>query len=597
MPLSWNEIRDRATQFGKNWAGVSSEQAEAQSFWNEFLQVFGVDRRRVAVFEKKVAKFSGKPGRIDLFWPGVLLAEHKSAGRDLAAAFDQATDYFADLKPRETPRYVIVSDFTRIRLHDLDEGSEVEVPLAELPKQIKHFGFIAGYQVQQLKPEDPVNLKAAEKMGRLHDLLKEAGYDGHALELLLVRLLFCLFADDTGIFQPAQSFQEWLDARTAEDGSDLGSKLAEAFQVLNTPNEKRLKTRDEQLAAFPYVNGKLFSEPLPIAAFDSNMRETLLDACALDWGKISPAIFGGLFQSIMDAKARRNLGAHYTSEANILKLIKPLFLDELWAEFERIKHNRNKLFEFHKQLRQLNFLDPACGCGNFLVVAYRELRLLELELLRATRQSGQMDLDVHSLIALDVDQFHGIEIEEFPAQIAQVALWLTDHQMNLRVSQEFGLYYARIPLKSAANIVHGNALRMDWAEVVPPQRLDFILGNPPFLGKQYQSAAQKADLAAVYGQAKGAKELDFVAAWYVKAARYISSSRPHPNPSPRGRGARKLQLVVGFVVRLCLPIPSPRASRWRCCGHSSSRWACTYISPTAPSNGVMKPAARRLCIA
>ena len=530
MPLSWNEIRDRAARFAKDWAGVTSEQAEAQSFWNDFLQVFGVDRRRVAVFEKKVAKFSGKPGRIDLFWPGVLLAEHKSAGKDLDAAFDQATDYFAQLKPREVPRYVIVSDFEHIRLYDLETDTTVDVALADLPKQIRHFGFIAGYQVQQIKPEDPVNLKAAEKMGRLHDQLKAAGYEGHALELLLVRLLFCLFADDTGIFQPAQSFQEWLDSRTAEDGSDLGGKLAEAFQVLNTPQEKRLKHRDEQLAAFPYVNGKLFQETLPIAAFDSAMRETLLDACALDWGKISPAIFGGLFQSIMDAKARRNLGAHYTSEANILKLIKPLFLDELWAEFQRIRHNRNKLFDFHKRLRQLNFLDPACGCGNFLVVAYRELRLLELEILRASRESDQLSLDVNSLIRLDVDQFHGIEIEEFPAQIAQVALWLTDHQMNMRIGEEFGMYFARIPLKSAANIVYGNALRMDWADVVPPNRLSYILGNPPFLGKQYQSADQKADLASVYGNAKGAKELDLVAAWYVKAARYISGHH-HPRHS------------------------------------------------------------------
>lgn len=524
MPLSWNEIRDRAARFAKDWAGVTSEQAEAQSFWNDFLQVFGVDRRRVAVFEKKVAKFSGKPGRIDLFWPGVLLAEHKSAGKDLDAAFDQATDYFAQLKPREVPRYVIVSDFEHIRLYDLETDTTVDVALADLPKQIRHFGFIAGYQVQQIKPEDPVNLKAAEKMGRLHDQLKAAGYEGHALELLLVRLLFCLFADDTGIFQPAQSFQEWLDSRTAEDGSDLGGKLAEAFQVLNTPQEKRLKHRDEQLAAFPYVNGKLFQETLPIAAFDSAMRETLLDACALDWGKISPAIFGGLFQSIMDAKARRNLGAHYTSEANILKLIKPLFLDELWAEFQRIRHNRNKLFDFHKRLRQLNFLDPACGCGNFLVVAYRELRLLELEILRASRESDQLSLDVNSLIRLDVDQFHGIEIEEFPAQIAQVALWLTDHQMNMRIGEEFGMYFARIPLKSAANIVHGNALRMDWADVVPPNRLSYILGNPPFSGAMVISAQARRDMQHALADIPGGGVLDFVACWYWSAAKFASGS-------------------------------------------------------------------------
>ena len=226
-------------------------------------------------------------------------------------------------------------------------------------------------------------------MGKLHDRLKASGFDGHPLELLLVRLLFCLFAEDTGIYQPAGSFRLWIDERTAPDGSDLGPQLAQFFQVLNTPEDKRSKNLDEQLNAFPYVNGKLFEETLPIAAFDAAMRDALLDCCALDWAAISPAIFGALFQSIMDGKARRNLGAHYTSEENILKLIKPLFLDELRAEFQRVRSNKNKLFEFHKKLRTLTFFDPACGCGNFLVIAYRELRALELDVLRASHDSSQ----------------------------------------------------------------------------------------------------------------------------------------------------------------------------------------------------------------
>jgi type I restriction-modification system DNA methylase subunit len=268
-------------------------------------------------------------------------------------------------------------------------------------------------------------------MGKLHDALKASGYTGHALEVLLVRLLFCLFADDTGIFQPAQALRTFIEERTAQDGSDLGSRLAQLFQTLNTPDgaagvgnaaSKRSQALDEQVAAFPYINGKLFEEPLPMADFTTAMREALLDACALDWSGISPAIFGSLFQSIMDDKARRNLGAHYTSEENILKLIKPLFLDELWAEFEKVKGNKNRLFEFHKKLRTLTFFDPACGCGNFLVISYRELRELELAVLRASDTSGQQTLDVHSLIGVNVDQFYGIEIEEFPAQIAQVAL-------------------------------------------------------------------------------------------------------------------------------------------------------------------------------
>lgn len=532
MPLSWNEIKDRALAFSREWAGESREHAEDRSFWDGFFNVFGITRRRVASFQEPVKKLGGAQGFIDLFWKGELIVEHKSRGKSLDKAYSQALDYFSGLAERDLPKRVLVSDFERIRLYELDTGAQHEFPLAELHKNVGRFAFIAGYSTQQLAPEDPVNRRAAERMGRLHDALKAGGFTGHALEVLLVRLLFCLFAEDTGIFQPRKAFQDWVENRTAPDGSDLGPLLARFFQVLDTPENQRGHALDEQLAAFPYVNGALFAERLPIADFDRATREALLDACALDWSQISPAIFGALFQSIMDAKARRNLGAHYTSERNILKLIRPLFLDELRAEFERVKGNRNRLFEFHKKLRGLTFLDPACGCGNFLVVAYRELRLLELEVLRAARTSGQLALDVHSLVQLDVDQFHGIEIEEFPAQIAQVALWLTDHQMNLRVSEEFGLYFARIPLRTSPHIVHGNALRMDWSEVLPAERCSYVMGNPPFVGAKFMDDAQRADTAAVFAGIDNAGLLDFVAAWYVQAARYIS-------PLPRaGAGVR-----------------------------------------------------------
>ena len=391
---------------------------------------------------------------------------------------------------------------------------------------------MAGYKALEIKPQDPVNIKAAERMGRLHDALKASGYVGHPLEVLLVRVLFCLFADDTGIFQPAQSFRTFVEERTAVDGSDAGSRLGQLFQVLNTEDAKRSKALDEQLAAFPYVNGKLFSEVLPMADFTSAMREALLDACVLDWSAISPAIFCSLFQSIMDEKARRDLGAHYTSEENILKLIKPLFLDDLWAEFEKVKRQRNKLFEFHTKLRMLTFFDPACGCGNFLVISYRELRELELAVLRASRDVADarserlFSANLHLQINMDVDQFFGIEIEEFPAQIAQVALWLMDHQMNLRVSEEFGLYFARIPLRTSPHIVHGNALRLNWDEVLPAERCSFVLGNPPFVGKKEQSTQQKSDLAPVFAPINGSGVLDLVAAWYVKAANYIHVDGP-----------------------------------------------------------------------
>ena len=545
MPLSWNEIKSRAITFSKAWSTETSERAESQTFWNAFFHIFGIERRRVASFEQQVsiarAGHKLKHGRIDGFWKGVLLIEHKSAGQSLDRAFKQAVDYFDGIAERDLPRHVLVSDFTRLRLSDFDTGDEIEFALKDLHKHIRRFGFIAGYQVQQIKPQDPVNIRAAEQMGKLHDALKASAYGqydgptgapGHALEVLLVRLLFCLFADDTGIFQPAQSFRAWIEERTAQDGADLGPQLAQLFQVLNTPEDKRSRALDEQVQAFPYVNGKLFNEALPLAAFTSAMRESLLDACAIDWSGISPAIFGALFQSIMDAKARRNLGAHYTGEGNILKVIKPLFLDELWAEFERIKGNRNRLFEFHKKLRTLNFFDPACGCGNFLVITYRELRLLELEVLRAAYKDGQQLLDIHQRLLVDVDQFHGIEIEEFPAQIAQVALWLMDHQMNVLAGEQFGLYFARIPLKATPHIVHGNALRLEWEEVLPASQCSFMLGNPPFVGAKFMDEAQRADAQAVFDGVANGGLLDLVAAWYVKSARYAKQGAS-ASESPR----------------------------------------------------------------
>ncbi len=523
MPLSWNEIRARALTFSNEWGDESSEGAEAKSFWDGFFNIFGVSRRRIASFEKHVKKIDGRDGYIDLLWKGVLLIEHKSRGKDLDRAYRQALDYFPGIKERDLPRYMVVSDFARFRLYDLDKDIEHEFTLQDLHKNVHRFAFIAGYQTHKIKEQDPVNIKAAELMGKLHDQLRDIGYTGHDLEVYLVRLLFCLFAEDTGIFQ-RQQFQDYIEQRTFEDGADLGHHLVTFFHLLDTPSEKRLSNQDEQLNAFPYVNGKLFEERLPPAAFDSAMRQALLECCALDWSRISPAIFGSLFQSIMDEEARRNLGAHYTSEQNILKLINPLFMDDLRAEFNKVKNNKNKLFEFHKKLRTLTFLDPACGCGNFLVIAYRELRLLELEVLRAAHKSGQMVIDIHQMIQLDVDQFYGIEIEEFPAQIAQVALWLVDHQMNLLVSQEFGMYFARIPLKSSAKIVHGNALRMDWRNVVAPERLNYIMGNPPFVGQRYRPADKTAEMLACYRNPKGVAMVDYVSAWYCKAVNHIADT-------------------------------------------------------------------------
>jgi len=531
MPLALNEIKDRALAFSREWEGERSEKAEAQTFWNEFFNIFGVTRRRLASFEEPVRRArtryeakGGQGGFIDLFWRGMLIAEHKSLGRDLDSAYKQALEYFDGIAERDLPRYIIVSDFARIRLYDLDTETQNEFPLKDLYKHIKLFGFIAGYTTQRIQAQDPVNIKAAERMGKLHDSLRSAGYKGHALELLLVRLLFCLFAEDTTLFEPNGSFRDFIENNTREDGSDLGPQLSLLFQVLNTSESQRQRNLDEAFSGFPYVNGRLFEETLPIPACDRAMRGLLLDCCALDWGRISPAIFGALFQCVMDeegSERRRNLGAHYTSEENILKMIKPLFLDGLRAEYEAARSNSNKLFELLKKIANLKFFDPACGCGNFLVIAYRELRLLELEILRAARATGQRHLDIFHLIQVNVNQFFGIEIEEFPAQIAQVALWLTDHQMNMKVSEEFGQYYRRLPLIHSASIHCGNALRMDWNDVIAAERVDYILGNPPFVGKRFQNDDQKSDMAIVFDGIKGAGVLDYVAAWYMKAVRYI----------------------------------------------------------------------------
>ena len=522
VTLSPNEIRARAAKFAELYKNAEREEAEAQSFQADFLHVLGIDRRRVAVFEKKVKCMDGGRGYIDLFWPGHILVEMKSRGKDRKAAYEQARRYALSLKPGEMPRLILICDFQTWDVYDLENGAACTTfTLEQLPEYIHLFHFLAGYERRQYVEEDPVNIKAAELMGELHDRLKAIGYTGHVLEVYLVRLLFCLFADDTGIFE-RDHFMNYLRDCTAEDGRDLAPLLAELFQVLNTPEERRFCTRNGILLALPYVNGGLFAECLPMPAFDAEMRQILLDCCTLDWGKISPAIFGSMFQSVMKPEERRSLGAHYTSERNILKLINPLFMDALREEFARICADRStrrqkNLEEFHNKLAALNFLDPACGCGNFLVIAYRELRQLELEVIRQLESSGQMFLDISELCKVSVDQFYGIESEEFPAQIAQVAMWLMDHQMNIEVGSHFGRYFARIPLKATASIVCANALRIDWESVVPKEKLSYIMGNPPFVGYSNQTSEQKADLLELFHGEKRAGKLDFVAGWYRRA--------------------------------------------------------------------------------
>ena len=488
-----------------------------------FFHVFGISRRRVATFEQSVKKADNKQGFIDLLWKGVILVEHKSRGKSLDKAMQQAKDYFPGLKEHELPKYILVSDFQKFKLYDLDTNITTEFALKDFINQVHLFGFIAGYEKRTYKDEDPVNIQAAELMGKLHDKLEAVGYRGHDLEVYLVRLLFCLFADDTGIFDKG-IFWEYIDLHTKSDGSDLAMHIASIFHTLNTPPEKRLTNLDTNLAQFPYVNGKLFAEVLQPAAFDSKMREMFLEACGFDWGKISPAIFGSMFQAVMNPTERRNLGAHYTSEKNIQKLIKPLFLDDLYLELEKVKSNRGKLQELHQKIANLYFLDPACGCGNFLIITYRELRNLEIKILQALNKNGQQFINIQDIIKVNVDQFAGIEYDEFAVRVAEVAMWLIDHQMNIQVSHEFGQYFFRVPLTKSAKIVHGNSLRIDWETVVEKEKLSFILGNPPFVGKQLQNAEQKADMQYVCNSIKNSGVLDYVSAWYIKAAQLIQDT-------------------------------------------------------------------------
>ena len=537
MRLSWNEVRVRAASFAEEWRDAAYEKGETQSFYNDFFEVFDVRRRSVARYEEHVAKLGNGRGFIDLFWPGVLIVEQKSAGRDLGKAYGQAGEYFDALPERDRPRYILVSDFQTFELHDLDEREVVVFPLANLPAHVEAFGFILGVQRRKFRDQDPANIEAAELVGRLHDALDDAGYQGHDLERLLVRIVFCLFADDTGIFEPRDILFDFLESRTRADGMDLGPMLAQLFQVLNTPDDDRTATLDEDLARFPYVNGDLFQEPLRIPAFDASMRNKLLDACRFDWSNISPAIFGALFQSVMNPADRRKQGAHYTTEKNILKVIEPLFLDDLRAKFERLKDRKDSrrradLRRFQERLGRMTFFDPACGCGNFLIIAYRELRELEIEVLKEIYPEKQLDALAESLSVVDVDQFYGIEIGEFPVRIAETALWMMDHIMNNWLSLEFGQTYARIPLETSPHILHADALETDWSELLRPEDCAFVFGNPPFGGSKFQSNAQRAQVRRIAALGGSGGTLDYVTAWFMKAGEYA-----------RGTGIR-----TGFVA-------------------------------------------------
>jgi hypothetical protein len=564
MRLQWSEIRARAAEFAERHKAAHYEKGETQTFYNDFFDCFGVSRRQVATYEQRVRNLPGdKQGFIDLFWPGTLIVEQKSAGLDLKKASNQALDYYDWLPEVQRPRYILTCDFQRWHLLDLEEGREWRFLLGDLKDNVEAFAFILGVQPRLNRRQSPANAKASRLMGQLHEALAETGYSGHDLEVMLVRLLFILFADDTRIFNNKDQFQDLLERRTSPDGSDLGDWLAKLFEVLNTPEDKRQSTTDADLLDFPYINGALFAERIAPAAFNLSMRTILIDACEFEWGEISPVIFGSLFESVIDKVTQRKQGAHYTPEDAILRLAGPLFLDELEAELERAKALKSgkdeALGRLHDRVAGLTFLDPACGAGNFLVVAYRELRELEREIireryLRAGVARGQ-GADPAKLSRLNVDQFFGIEIDEFPARIAEVALWMTDHIANTRLGEDFGVSYARIPLVAAPNIRNADALEFDWNDLLPAERCSYILGNPPFVGAKLQSAHQRAQVRALAKLGGSGGTLDYVAAWFIKAGEYAHGGHPRiafvaTNSITQGEQVAQLWPVLFHRLRL-----------------------------------------------
>lgn len=538
MPnINITEIKKRLRIFSKEHASDTDEKQHAQQFWRDFYACFGLAKSSASMFEARVVKIGGKKGYIDSFIPSVLLVEHKSFGKDLDEGFRQAQEYFhAITNEFEKPQFIIVCDFQTFHLYNLAvTAKEPHIcKLENLADKADWFMFLADKRVDAITEETPINRKAAYQISLLHKKLLDNKFVGRDLEIFLTRLLFCLFADDTGIFGADGQFKRLIE-KTRQDGADTGSAFALLYQVLNTSHVKRQTNLDDSLKEFEYVNGELFAETTQIPFFDSELRDILLGCVKLDWSAISPAIFGAMFQAVLEdgaienlnrKQSRRELGAHYTSERNILKVIEPLFLDDLRKEFERAKNNKARLQALYDKLPTLSFLDPACGCGNFLVIAFRELRLFEndvIEQLFFKSNAGGL-FDIATLCRVNVGQFYGIEIDEAASHIARVALYITDHQQNSEAARRFGTTRATVPLVTTPHIFNKNALQIDWNTVLPVEKCSYVLGNPPFYGAMRLNDEQRKDVAHVFADLKGYGVLDFVAAWYWIAAKYINNT-------------------------------------------------------------------------
>lgn len=543
-PLSLNEIRANAAKFARDWAGESGkEKQQDQDFMRDLLKVYGlVDR--VAYWQYQAERFSkGRTGWIDALIPGQLGIEMKSSGENLEKAEAQALDYA--LPDEVAPAFILTSDFQRFRLKDLREGSVVEWALEDFLNNAERLAFLAGYGVRTFgsTEQETASIAAAKIMGSLYEELEGSGYDDHAASVFLVRTLFALFADDAGMF-PQDLFAEFIRTRTAPDGTDLGAQLTMLYQVLGQAEGMRQSNLDELLGRVPYVNGSIFDEPLPLPAFTPAMRAKLLDACDFNWSAISPAVFGSLFQSVKSKEARRELGEHYTTETNILKLISPMFLDDLNARLVAGWSDVKKLERLRKDMGEMRFLDPACGCGNFLVVAYRELRALDLKVLLRLQDLDpakfkQSMFFLSEELPVKLSHFHGNEIEEWPARIAETALHLVEHQANSAMRSALGDGPDSLPLNKVRSITVANALRTDWSMVVEPTEHLFILGNPPFLGHATRVEEQAQELRDVWHR-KDIGRLDYVTGGTPKLST-CSVSRAMPENSPTSRRTPSLK--------------------------------------------------------
>jgi len=491
-----------------------------KTFVYDLLLAYGIPKSTITRLKKGLSNLSKAEGEL-LLKKKLFFKEVESSL--LHSTIDDLTKEKETLK--HNPRFVVVTDYEALLAVDTKTNDTLDIAIKDLPKHYDFFLPWAGMEKAQIVDENPADVKAAEKMAKLHDeIVKEnetkTEEEVHALNVFLTRLLFCYFAEDSNIFKENQ-FTNAIEQNTQADGSDLHIYIERLFDVLNT--EKRESSLPEYLKAFPYVNGGLFKEKYAIPKFSAKSRRIMIEVGSLDWSAINPDIFGSMIQAVITPEHRGGLGMHYTSVPNIVKVIEPLFLDDLYEAFDKAKASKKKLQELIDRIANLKIFDPACGSGNFLIIAYKELRRLEMKILSAIDDLSSQRSFAFSEIKLT--QFYGIELDDFAHEVAILSLWLAEHQMNLEFYKAFGRTSPALPLKGGGNIVHGNATRIDWKSVCPKEDGDeiYILGNPPYLGARLQNKEQKEDMKIVFDGIKGYNNLDYISCWFYKGANYIKN--------------------------------------------------------------------------